>query len=428
MFEDDVRSVLGCRLLTYDLNTHRKVVWLTRRERVNKPLVVNLVLTNMLACVRKGYKLVYSRDTGCPPMGKRKITARQVIKAVDKLDKLGYINNYVGKASRSKKYREISYITPTPKLLHTLAYELHLIEEEYIEVEKDYLNKLEVSELRDSDEWVEDYYNYEVESKEKMEAVVASLNEINDKHKIVDGDGVVLENSYCRIFNRNYTLGGRWYRADVLQIKHKDTKARLDITIDGDPVVEVDFRGMHFQIAGALEGIVEDRNIPSDVYSYMLQDDVYSEVDYEVLKTAVNIMFNCNSQQASFSAINSYIRELPEEKKNNLILTRAKFIANIVEEYFPEIYSHMNGGIFDFGMALQNADSKLAELIIKHFVENNTPILPVHDSFLVKMKDMDMLLDRMGYCFRRLFDVDYLIPVKIAYKAEGRIFTEEAFV
>lgn len=428
-------SKVGSRLLTYDMKINKKVSYFFRGKGVKDVGVVNLILSNLLACVRKGHSLAYSRMTGTPPKGKRRMTARKIIRGVDFLVKEGYITNHVGKRSAVEEDRGISFISPTPKLLSLFYKDLNLIEEDILDAENSYLECLEVVIVRNEfkeiimDDLInEKYFNIGVNGKEEMEEIVKTLNKVNNSATIVDGDGVILENSYCRVFNKSYNLGGRWYRADILRIKNKESKARLDITINGESVVEVDFRGMHFMIAAAMPKFTTDHEMPSDVYAFMLRDDDYSEVDYDVLKTSVNIMFNCNSQQESFSAINKMIRELPEEKKKQLSLTRAKFIAQIVEEDFPEVFSAMNGGIYDFGLLLQNADSKIAELIIKEFVDEGIPILPVHDSFLVQEKHLDKLLNAMGEQFRSMMDVTYSIPVKMQYKVDGELVSEEVMV
>lgn len=435
MYEDILGNMVGSRLITYDLKVNKKISYYNRGKNIKEVSVVNVVLSNLLACIRKDYVLVYSRNTGYPPKGKRKVTARKVIRAISYLEKEGLVVNYIGVGGANSEDRKISYIKPTKKLLHLFHNELQLIEEDMLEAEDNYLDTMVVSIVRNEfkEEIMEDlinekYFNIGVNGKEEMEAIVRKLNKLLNKSSVVDGDGVVLENSYCRVFNKSYNLGGRWYRADILKIKNKDTKARLDITIDGERVVEVDFRGMHFMIAAAMLNFVYQKEMPLDVYAYMLRDDVYSDVDYEVLKTSVNIMFNCNSHQESFSAINKMIRELPEEKKKHLTLTRAKFIAQMVEEDFDEIYSSMNGGIYDFGLILQNTDSKIAELIIKEFVEKEVPILPVHDSFLVQEKHMDLLLTTMGDKFREVMETNYTIPVKLQYKLDGVVHSEEVMV
>lgn len=68
---------------------------------------------------------------------------------------------------------------------------------------------------------------------EKMRQLVVDLNKLNESVPILTGDGPRLSNIYSRIFNESFNYGGRFYRADVLQLHSKDGNQRLDITIDG---------------------------------------------------------------------------------------------------------------------------------------------------------------------------------------------------
>ena len=47
------------------------------------------------------------------------------------------------------------------------------------------------------------------------------------------------------------------------------------------------------------------------------------------------------------------------------------------------------------GTLLMNLDSKLVEFIIKRFLTTNTPVLSVHDSFIVQTRQRDKLLKAM---------------------------------
>jgi hypothetical protein len=47
----------------------------------------------------------------------------------------------------------------------------------------------------------------------------------------------------------------------------------------------------------------------------------------------------------------------------------------------------------DQGISLQAQDSRLAEMVMGVFTRQMKPIIPVHDSFIVKVEDEDLLLD-----------------------------------
>lgn len=53
-----------------------------------------------------------------------------------------------------------------------------------------------------------------------------------------------------------------------------------------------------------------------------------------------------------------------------------------------------------FGLELQRMDSDIVDKILTMSVEQNIPVLPIHDSFVVRQSDKQKLLDMMvsEYC------------------------------
>ena len=51
------------------------------------------------------------------------------------------------------------------------------------------------------------------------------------------------------------------------------------------------------------------------------------------------------------------------------------------------------------GLWLQNVESEIMSRVVSNFVAANAPLLPVHDSAIVREKDVDKLVERMGQCF-----------------------------
>lgn len=75
----------------------------------------------------------------------------------------------------------------------------------------------------------------------EMEGTVRQLNKINEQAVVRDENRQIMTSFYCRIFNENFSYGGRFYKADILQLKNKKTKSRLGVTINDSPVIEVDY-------------------------------------------------------------------------------------------------------------------------------------------------------------------------------------------
>jgi uncharacterized protein YkuJ len=408
-------KIKNSKLLTYDLKVRHVVSNVVRWWEYKDTEVVGIIIYNLLACVRKGSVLVYSRMAGGKATKSRKnVTVGRVIKAVDFLEREGYIVNHKGRGSPIVENRIPSWIEPTDKFLQQWP-----SKEVYMQAEIDYLEQNEVLELRDVTKNAMQYRNSE--HIQRMADVVRSLNTMNEGSEVRDGEGQILTNIYCRIFNESFELGGRFYRADVLQIKNKDNDARLDITIDGKQVCEVDYSNLHFRIAAAQQDI-DTEDIPLDVYSGILEDE-QNPVDRRIVKLAVNMMFNCTSKSSARSAIQKAINTMSQDDKSKYTLGLARSVMELIFSAYPDFLDFFcEPG--SFGRALQNADSHLASDILEVMVSKGITCLPVHDSFIVSIDHMDFLCDTMGEAFRNRFGVTSVVPVGVKYKING-VVTED---
>lgn len=411
--------VLNTRLLTYDIKVSRVVSNSIRNMGYKDLTTLGVVITNLIACLKKNNLLVYSRMTSSRKVvSKKGINASKVIKCVAFLTEQGYVVNTVGKAHKIKEKREVSFIVPTEKFIKEWQIE-ELIEESM----KAYEDTIEVIELRDENKNSIPYRN--TQDVKKMEEVVRNLNHMNESFNIVDGNGKVLTNFYCRIFNESFAYGGRFYKADVLAIKNRDTDARLDIKIEGQDVCEIDFCNLHFRVAAALKDI-DVEYLPLDVYSGILEDET-NEVDRRMVKLAVNIMFNCFSEETAQDAIRKEINLLKAEDKMKYTLGNASAVMLLIYNAYPQFVDSFCSSE-SYGRILQNADSHLANDILEVMIEKNVACLPVHDSFLVQAKYADLLSTTMGDCFRKRFGVDYPVPITMSWKDSGKTIEEKLSV
>ncbi|WP_373033391.1 hypothetical protein [Sulfurovum sp.] len=412
-------KVKNTKLLTYDIKVRKVVSNKVRWYSFTDTESVGCIIYNLLACIRKGSVLLYSRNKNYTSgVSKKGMTPYRIIKAVDFLEKEGYIINHKGKASMVVENRRMSWVEPTDRFLSEWQ-----VSEIYMQAELDYLDQCEVIELRDTNKNTIPYRNSEHIS--RMAEVVRSLNKMNEVCVVKDGNDKLLSNIYCRIFNESFDYGGRFYRADVLAIKNKDDNARLDITMDGSSVCEVDYSNLHFRIAAALEDL-DSEDIPLDVYSGILDDET-NKVDRGIVKLAVNMMFNCYNDEKAQGAIQKEINLLPKEEKSKYTLGNAKSVMALIYRAYPT-FSHLFCEESSFGRILQNADSHLASDILEVMLENGIPCLPVHDSFVVKMEHMDLLCDTMGDCFRKRFETNGVVPVGVKWKINGLVNEEKICV
>lgn len=412
---EDVRNT---RLLTYDIKVSKTVAGRVRWYGFKDSAALCTVIYNLIACIRKGQVLIYSRNTSRIAVSKKAINARRIIKAVDFLVSEGYIENFIGRASHIVENRSVSYMKPTQKFLE----EWNIVEL-YMQAELDHLSCVEAIVLRDSDKKAIPYRNSEHIA--RMSETVRNLNRMNESAEIRDAHGNLLTNIYARIFNETFEYGGRFYRADVLSMKNKTTNDRLKITIDSNPVCEVDFSNLHFRIAAALEDL-DGEDIPLDIYSGILEDE-NNVVDREIVKLAVNMMFNCYDEGTALKAIQKEINTMDKGDKINYSLGNAKSVMALIYEAYPQ-FVYLFCSEKSFGRVLQNADSHLASDIIQVMLAKEIPCLPVHDSFIVSLKHLDLLCDTMGECFRKRFDWSGVVPVGLKYFLDGDLVSEKICV
>jgi hypothetical protein len=64
------------------------------------------------------------------------------------------------------------------------------------------------------------------------------------------------------------------------------------------------------------------------------------------------------------------------------------------------------------GLRLMNIDSRICDYVIADFVRTDTPILTVHDSFIVQIGEEDRLNQLMKEAFE---DVTHKVGIKVKY-------------
>lgn len=408
--------VINTRLLTYDIKVYPAISAIVRSMGYEDRKTLGVVITNLVSCYRKDRKLVYSRNSSGGSNSKKGVTVGKVKKAVDFLTEQGYAVNVIGKAHKIEEKRQVSYIVPTEQFINKFCNDVETVRM----AELAYQDSYAYIELRDDKKNPVIFRT--TERTKKLEDVVKKLNVLNDICTIRDGDGNVLNNFYCRVFNIDFSRGGRFYRSDVLRIKN-DHSSRLDITINGNSVVEIDYGNLHFRIAAAREGI-DLGNVPSDIYSAMLEDEDMTAANRKIVKLAVNIMFNSLDHEAARKAIQ---QEINTHKSDEYTLGKATQVMLLIEKAYPEFKDLFCAGD-GYGSVLQYFDSELAADVLGVMIEKNIPCLPVHDSFIIEREWCGLLADTMGDCFRNRFGVDSLVPVGINWKDDGEVFEEKVLV
>jgi hypothetical protein len=90
---------------------------------------------------------------------------------------------------------------------------------------------------------------------------------------------------------------------------------------------------------------------------------------------------------------------VPNEKVNSRHLNRPSGykswgqLVDAIEQYHSPIAHNFYSGV---GSELQYLDSQIVEAVLLELIKENTIALPVHDSFLCKLKDLGLLIGKMN--------------------------------
>ena len=182
-----------------------------------------------------------------------------------------------------------------------------------------------------------------------------------------------------RIFSRGdtrFNKHGRWYGGFWLRLPKKGPDLRKDIYIDGEPTDEVDFSGLHPTLLALKHG----KYLKGDKYDlgYQLFDDVSLSEQRTMVKELVLIAINSKTLSDAFGAYN-------QANKGHTLKHKEleKLLAAFINKY-PFLKADLCS---DKGIDLMYIDSLITEAIIRRFVEDDKPILPIHDSYIVKQSD-----------------------------------------
>jgi hypothetical protein len=175
--------------------------------------------------------------------------------------------------------------------------------------------------------------------------------------------------SMTRIFNNgSFDEGGRFY----CQLQNLPKTQRVYLRFDDEPTVEIDFTGMHPHLI------------------YHLQGDDFSGDPYELagfgrdaVKVAFNTLINRDGKKHRGPAARSLARNL------NISLAKATELENALYRLHHRIAGQFNTG---YGLKLQKLDSQIAYEVMMHFfIDSKRPLLMIHDSAIVSVRDVETL-------------------------------------
>lgn len=197
-----------------------------------------------------------------------------------------------------------------------------------------------------------------------------------------------------RTFNdESFRLGGRFYGGWWLRM---DGDYRKHILINGEPTVEIDYKGIHVFLAYLMEGIDCFQLFDGDPY---VIDDPELGIEWrKETKATILKCLNAKSRKEAAASINSdmNLKEKNGKKNKKKIRRHPKYkpiqLVDMCIERHPRINHYFNS---DCGKMLQFYDSHIASQVIQHFLNFKIPILCIHDSFISQERHANELNDVM---------------------------------
>lgn len=219
---------------------------------------------------------------------------------------------------------------------------------------------------------------------EVMEVELAEKHK-NLKKSFIDFTSVQL----TRIFSRgSMEKGGRFYRGWWQGIPERH---RPHIRIDGNKVTEVDFSGVAPRIIYGQAGV----SIPIYFDPYNVGLDAWKgKKDYRrpLVKEFLNAMINDEDN----------IYRLGSAEAKILGLNHKQLLKQIELTHAP-IYESLQSGA---GLHAQFIESIIAEKVMLDLLEQDVVVLPIHDSFIVRLGYANDLRESMQRNFKEVTGLD----------------------
>lgn len=223
--------------------------------------------------------------------------------------------------------------------------------------------------------------------------------------------------SVYSVFNEKIGLNGRIFGGAWMNCPSED---RTSIKIDGKSTVEVDIATCSLRMSAHLNG----KDIPHRIDLYGIQG-----IDRDLVKLIANTMLNIeasSSKQGCSYTTNSIFDKLVDkaskqeakklwdetkEDKSKEVFTKIMSVSKDIEElkkygvhYTKKTLREAVDKTYDYfslfsadwlfkgrGLELQYKDSLVCLEVIRRFLELGKPVLTIHDSFIVKEEDRELL-------------------------------------
>lgn len=240
--------------------------------------------------------------------------------------------------------------------------------------------------------------------RDNLSAYNAFIEESNISVRDYGGSkiGLYEANRTYRIFNGDFSHGGRFYGGWWQQLKKKQ---RQDILINGKPIIELDYKANHLCFLYGLAGVSIPNIENGDLYN------ISHVIPRAIIKKIIMLSLNTRSPNGTWMATKNFIaarksrekemwdRHVPNKIAYDEIVFLIKEAHPVVEDYFYRLY----------GPKLMYLDSRVAEFVMMAMTGQGIECLSIHDSFIVPQDKEEELRTSM-YDAYNFIDYPLAIP------------------
>lgn len=357
-----------------------KPIWQALKDAFDVDAMGAAIVIAAVEAARSGKAVSYSRSSNYYTNANRHplMTLKRVRGQVDMLAAAGWVTNYK-QAPGCRGWQ--SAFEATPELVDAVTYIMR--DKPRLRL----LQPLDLTILRDAEGRPLDFKP--TRENERRDKRTAGFNKAISSADIVSMEGANLACPMVRIYNRDFNRGGRFYGMGTSWQNIK-AEARKALTIDGEPVVELDFKTLHPAILYAEAGVA----MPADCYAI-------GNWPRDLVKVAMLTLINAPTiSKARFSLAHSdRMKQMAEPGSQHAMQLASDLIDAIKRKHAP-----ISGAFHsDAGARLMRIDSDIAEAVMGDLIARKGIVtLPVHDSFLVPASKRDELEEAMT---RAAFDI-----------------------
>jgi hypothetical protein len=388
------------------------------------------VVTNIARALKyKAIGLSVPRQRSAYSGNEQGVSQRRMVILLDKLEKDGYTDDFIGGVVDWKEMDTVqSCIIFKPKLLD-------LFNGVDVSSEQDYFNVVEIK----------DRETKELKSKSGVRGVkiiTEYMNAYNQQlmnTEISDETGLLSVQQYKRVFSDNLRQGGRIYNtAGGVQVKNEEERSYMKI--NGEEIVELDFKAMHPSLLYEQEYEENSEDIDDwiknnwggDYNPYgaqmpflkVNQDKVeafkntFGLAKYDPIrnlnKHALMVSLNAKTYQKAYVQVTEEFRadqvawdKLTKDAKFYGIESVGNFPGHTVCQAVAAHNKPIAKYFFkDQGIKMQYLDSEIVADVLNRLLMEDEVLLPEHDSVIVRASIKDKVMGYMRSAYLELMGSD----------------------